>query len=303
MDALRRVSEAIDATTAANELGQLWQPDMLVLPPGLTANLRQYAEVVEIPRGADRVHFFRIDAPSFGALSPPTVPADASHTMTRVTGTPNIRGAKQRVTYDVIESSVPDIVAAIERGFQARSILDEDNQILTALDNATGLAGTLYGDESVGAESSVTSSMTFASARLRNAREKIASQGFDVSPGNLVCVLDPVQYKALLAEANIAQAMQFGNPNAIQQGGPIRLFGIDVVESTEVPTGTGSLGITTYHAFVYAKNGTSAGLGISRNLLIETERRLEEQALYIVASHRIAAAVKVPTSAVKMITA
>ena len=73
-------------------------------------------------------------------------------------------------------------------------------------------------------------------------------------------------------------------------------------ESTKTPTGTGagSPAITTYHAQVFLKAtaksdpnglgiGGAVGLGISRELMVETWRKIDERALYIVASHRIAA--------------
>ena len=145
--------------------------------------------------------------------------------------------------------------------------------------------------------------MTFAAARIKKAIKLVASQGYDTSPGNLVCVLHPQQTHSLLGDSNITQAMQFGGAEPIREGQIPKLYGVDLVQSTKVPTGTGAgtPPATTYHAFVFSRE--ALGLGVSRNLLIESQKKTDERKLVLTASHRIAAAAKTPKAVVKIITA
>jgi hypothetical protein len=311
---LKGVKEDISSSVAAAALGQEWLPDAIVLPSDLPANLRQFSQVQIIPKGAKQVNWVTVTTPAFGALTEDTNPTDVSQTIAGVSATPTETGAKQRVSYITMESSTPDLVAAIERAFLRASLIDEDAQILTALDAATP-AATLYGDETVNSESQITSSMTFAAKRLASALREITRKGYVVMPGDAVAVLHPVQYDALLKDSNITQYLYFGSTGPIQAGTIPQVYGVNVVRSTKVPTGSGSGSppITTYHAQVFLKPsyqgadgigaGGTVGLGISRDLLVETWRNIYERALYIVASHRIAAAVLQPNSLVHVYTA
>ena len=304
-EALRRVKEAIDATSASDALGQLWQPDVITLPAGLKAGLRQFSKVVEIPKGADRVNFTRVSTPSFAALSEGSVPEDAAQTVDKITVIPTERGAKQRISYSVIESSAPDIVDAIERSFLEAAVLDEDEEILGKLDALApeDMASVIYGDGSVSSESDITSGMTFRAKRISEAVMAISREGYGIEPGSLVAVLSPKQYQDLLEDSDVKAAMQYGALKGLDSGVVGRLYGVDLAVSTKVPTGSGSgtPAITTYHSFVFKKG--AVGLGISRNLQIETDRRIGERMLWIVGSHRIASAVLEPKAVVKIVTA
>ncbi len=260
----RGISEDITSSTASGALGQVWQPDMIVLPTDLPANLRKFVQVKEIPRGSKQVNFTTITTPAFGSLTEDFAPSDVSQTISEISVTPTETGAKQRISYITMESATPDVVQAVERSFQAAALIDEDNTILTALDSATP-AATLYGDESVSSEASITSSMTFKAARLASALREIQKKGYSISPGDLVAVLHPVQYDSLLKDTAISQYLYFGSVGPIQQAVVPQVYGVDVVRSTKVPTGTGSGSITTYHAQVFLKSsakGNPNGLGI-----------------------------------------
>ncbi len=286
---------------------------MVVLPPDLPANLRRFVQVKEIPRGAKRINFTTITTAEFGSLTEDTAPSDATQTITEISATPTETGAKQRVSYITMESATPDVVSAVERSFQAAALLDEDKTILTALDNDTP-AATVFGGTAT-AESQLTSSMTFTPALLATSLTDIQEQGYSISPGDLVIALHPVQYDALLTNTAISQYLYFGSVGPIQQAVIPQLYGIDIVRSTKVPTGTGSGSPvpTTYHAQVFLKAtaksdpnglgiGGAVGLGISRDLMVETWRKIDERDLYIVASHRIAAAVIQPLATVHVYT-
>ncbi|MHB1907767.1 MAG: phage major capsid protein [Nitrososphaerales archaeon] len=310
---MRQLREDISSTVAAGALGQVWQPDMVVLPTDLPANLRRFVQVKVIERGADRVNFTTITTPSFASLTEDTAPGDVTQTITQINATPTETGAKQRISYVTMESATPDVVQAVERSFQAAALIDEDNTILTALDAATP-AASLYGDESVTVEANITSAMTFKGARLASAMREIQKKGYALNPGDLIAVLHPVQYDALLKDSAISQYLYFGSVGPIQQGVVPQVYGVDIVRSSRVPTGLGSGSITTYHAQVFLKSsakgdpngigsGGAAALGVNRSLMIEVFRKIDERDLMIVASHRLAGCVLQPNGLVKIYTA
>jgi hypothetical protein len=316
MRGMALVKEDISSSGASGALGQIWSPDMIVLPPDLPANLRRFVQVKEIPKGQNQINFTTITTAEFAALTDDTAPSDVSQTITEIQVKPTETGAKQRVSYQVMESATPDVIQAVERSFQAAALLDEDSTILTALDTATP-ASTLYGDESVSSEGSITSTMTFKGARLASSLREIQKKGYAVNPGDLVAVLHPVQYDGLLKDTAISQYLYFGSIGPIQQGVVPQVYGVDVVRSTKVPTGSGSgsPAITTYHAQVFLKAsykgnmpaglgvGGTAALGISRDLMVENWRRIDERAFYIIASHRVACGVMQPNALVHVYTA
>ena len=310
---MRQLREDINSTVASGALGQVWQPDMIILPNDLPANLRRFVQVKVIERGADRVNFTTITTPSFASLTEDTSPGDVTQTITQINATPTETGAKQRVSYVTMESATPDVVQAVERSFQAAALIDEDNTILTALDAATP-AASLYGDESVTAEANITSSMTFKGARLASAMREIQKKGYALNPGDLIAVLHPVQYDALLKDSAISQYLYFGSVGPIQQGVVPQVYGVDIVRSSRVPTGLGAGSITTYHAQVFLKSsakgdpngigsGGAAALGVNRSLMIEVFRKIDERDLMIVASHRLAACVLQSSGLVHIYTA
>ncbi len=156
-------------------------------------------------------------------------------------------------------------------------MLDEDAQILAALDSATP-AATYYGGTAT-AENQLTSSMAFASSLLAEAFTAVQQKGYALNPGDLLCVMHPVQYQALLQDSHINQDLYYGSTGPIQQGVVPQVYGIDIVRSTKVPNGTGagSPPATTYHAQVFLKAtgkadpnslgvGGAASLGVSREL-------------------------------------
>jgi hypothetical protein len=310
----RIVKEDITSSNSSGALGQEWMPSAIVLPSALPANLRRFCQVKMIDRGMKQVNWVTVTTPAYGSLTEDTSPSDVTNTVTEITAIPTETGAKQRVSYIVMESATPDLVQAVEQSFQFGALIDEDSAILTALDSATP-AATLYGDESVTSEGSITTSMTFAPARLASALKNIQLQGYAIGPGDLVAVLHPVQYDALLKSTAINEYLNFGSTGPIQQGVLPQVYGVDIVRSSKVPSTTdGSSGATVYHAQVFLKAqykgtdpaslgvGGAVGLGISRDLMIETWRKIDERDFYIVASHRIAAAVLQPLSVVAIHT-
>ncbi len=116
------VKEDISSSVGAGALGQVWSPDMIVLPPDLPANLRRFVQVKEIPKGSKQVDFTTITTAEFGSLTEDTSPSDATQTITEISATPTETGVKQRISYIVMESATPDVVQAVERIAASRCV-------------------------------------------------------------------------------------------------------------------------------------------------------------------------------------
>jgi Phage capsid family len=325
------MSEDISSSVASGALGQVWQPDMIVLPLALPANLRRFVQVKEIPKGSKQVNFTTITTAAWASLTEDTAPSDATQTIAEISIAPTETGIKQRVSYITMESATPDVVEAVERSFQHGALLDEDNQIVTALETqnnsgsykGSSTAGVIFANgtsgqyvantpstNNSGADSNIGSTYIFQAAYLNAALMLVQEQGYATNPGDLVCILHPVQYQDLLTDSHVNQYLYFGSIGPIQQGVVPQVYGIDIVRSTYIPTasGGGSPAATVYHAQVFLKTsfkgdqpaalgvGGSVGMGISRDLLVELWRRPDERDLWIIASHRIAVGMLQPLS-------
>jgi hypothetical protein len=325
------MSEDISSSVAAGALGQVWQPDMIVLPLALPANLRRFVQVKEIQKGSKQVNFTTISTAAWASLTEDTAPSDATQTITEIQIAPTETGIKQRVSYITMESATPDVVEAVERSFQHGALLDEDNQIITALEaqNNSGsykgstTAGVIFASgtsgqyiantpsaNNSGADSGIGSTYIFQAAYLNAALMLIQAQGYATNPGDIVAVIHPVQFQDLLTDSHVNQYLYFGSVGPIQAGVVPQVYGIDLVRSTYVPTGSGSgsPAAVVYHAQVFLKTsfkgdqpaslgvGGSVGMGISRDLLVELWRRPDERDLWIIASHRIAVGILQPLS-------
>ena len=295
---LRVLKEDITSSGASGALGQVWNPNMIVLPTDLPANLRRFVQVKEIPKGAKQVNFSTITTPAFASMIEDTAPSDVSQTIAEVSAVPAENGVKQRISYSVMESATPFVAEAIEKAFQAAALTDEDGTILSALDAASSTdAGTIF---SGGATSESNVSVSFAPNFLVYSIGLIGSKGYDIHPGDLVCVMHPVQFQSLLTWG-YQSYMAYGSTVPMQKGLLKQMFGIDIVLSTKIPTGIGSGGAVTYHAQVFLK-ASAVGLGVSRELLIERWRKIDERDLYVLATHRVAAGIIQPGACVRIIT-
>ena len=296
---LRELKEDITSSGASGALGQVWNPNMIVLPTDLPANLRRFVQLKEIPRGAKQINFSTITTPAFANMIEDTAPSDVTQTIAEVSAVPLETGVKQRISYQVMESATPFVAEAVEKAFQAAALVDEDSTILAALDAASGSdAGTIFSGV---ATSEANVSVSFAPNFLVYSIGLIGSKGYDVRPGDLVCVMHPVQFQSLLTWGYQSYAA-YGSTVPMQLGVIKQMFGISIILSTKVPTGTGLNGVTTYHAQVFLK-ASAVGLGVSRELLIERWRKVDERDLYILASHRLAAGVMQPGACARIITA
>lgn len=307
MSSSRSGQEAVTADGNPNAIAKIWLPDLISLPVGLSANLRNTCRVETIERGADTAYFSTITIPEFVqrvlSTDENTEEVDQTHTITRIAATVKVKTSKNTVSYEAIQFIKGNVVQAIEQGFQEAAILSEDEEVLLALDaeTASTYAAQIYGDGSVNAEGSVTSTMTFEEDRLLEAITEISAAKHMAT--NLTAVLHPRQAGALIKRQAYKDASISGDSGAFNRSGIFDVkYGIELRMSTKVSTGLGSpTTVTTYRAYVYKKN-YAVGMAISREL--DTEMLKTFKMSWILrAFHYIVAKVLVNKAVVKIVTA
>jgi len=293
-----KVKEALATTTTGAAMGVSVAPPIIVTPLSLIGNLRDTCRVVMVDQGSDTARFQAMSTVAFGSLTQNTEPTEITQTLTKTDLVPLLTGAQQSVSFEMSESVLGDTVAAVNESFRLAELVQEDNTVLSTLDAATP-AATLYGDETVSTEATVTSAMTFKAARLATAIDKLGGKGY--TSDNAVVVVGPKQYGDLLKDIGPSNALTFW-PSAATSGIIPDVYGFEVRRSGGVVTGVGSASIVTSHALVYKKQRT-AGLGISRELLMEAFRDIKKNSTILKASVRLVGGALEPNSLVKIITA
>ncbi len=296
--------DAIGLAEVGTAAGAQWLENITIVPAGLEASLRSTCEVVQIQRGAKEVHFTLISTPTPVDGSAPTVPGDATQTITDVVATPIERVLKQRLTDQAARNTNAPLGETIAKTFKNSEVLDEDAKILTELDGLTvgSLAGNIYQGQT--SEVAILSTDIFVAELLRKAKSFLLNKGWQEAamPGKVVCVMSPNQMEQLMGDTTIQRFIEWvSDGSALKTGFIPRLHGIDLLVSTQVPTGTGDSSSTTHRAFVYIRE-VSVGLGFTKDLEIENARYPEERATTIVASYELAAINKSITSVVRLVT-
>jgi len=307
-----RLREAITTSTSGGAMGVMGAPPIVLIPSDILGNLRDTVQNVDIEQGSQTARFSTMTVPAFGALSQNTEPSDVTQTLTTVDATASEFGAEQNVTYSAQQKFVGDVMAAETQAFRVAAIVHADSQITAALDAATAgnsYTQTIFSDAGVpgsNSEATIDSTDTMSGMMLSRARQLLNSRGIY---GNLVAVLDPVQYEALFEDSNLVRFIQTtGQDNQFstyQATGIIPQYaGMEIRQSTKIVygTGSGSPAITTRHAYVYQKQ-VAAGLGLSRDMSIAVQRREWLNSTLIKASIDYAAAVIVPKAIECIITA
>jgi len=299
--------DALGLTELGASAGAQWMEDITIVPSGLSVGLRNTCEVVIIERGAKEVHFTLLSTPTPADGSAPTVPTDVTQTITDILATPAERVLKQRVTDQAMRATRTDLAGGVARTFRNAEVLDEDDKILTELNAIVvgNLAGDFFGGNAT-SEATIDSADTFDHKLLAKAKRAILRKGWQEArmPGGLVCAMSPEQMEQLMSDTNIQRFIEWvGEGEAIRTGAIPRLHGVDLLVTSKVPTGTGAgmPAVTTHRAFVYVRN-VAVGLAFTKDLTIETERRIEERATYIVGSYELAAKNKRADAAARIIT-
>jgi len=275
-----------------------YQKDLLVVSPKIGIGLRDYADVVTISRGSNEARWYKIDVPAFSALTSKTAPTEVTQTITTVSATVSERGALQVIGYDEIERSPVDLVRGIEETLTLAAVIDMDKIILNELDTNTN---THFANGRSG-ESAITSTDTLKLSELVVAKRKLIEQSKRVPrPGELVLVCSTKQYHDLMQDSGVLKAADFGGGEPVRAGVLPQVLGINIIQTDNVSTGTGSGGATTYRAHLFFPK--AFGLAISRDLMIEAFREPPKRAISLTASYVAGAKLIEPNYALKVITA
>jgi N4-gp56 family major capsid protein len=271
---------------------------IIIRDQGITAGLRQFAQVVNLRRGESKAQFFKINVPSFAALTPGVPPTEASQTITTVEATVSERGAMQVVRYDQIEQSVVDVVNGIEETLQIAAEIDLDKLILAELDTNTNKH--FAGDRS--GESGLTETDTLKVSELVAAKRKLIEQSKRFPrPGELVLVCHPKQYHDLLSDSAILKALEFGSGEPIQKGILPQVLGINVIPTDLVTSATNSGDVRYYRAHLFFPK--AFGLAVSRDFMVEAFREPPKRTISLTATYVAGAKLIEPKYTIQVITA
>ncbi len=300
-------ADAIGLSELGSSAGAQWLENITIIPAGLNAGLRSSCETVILERGAKEAHFTLISTPTPIDGNAPNVPADVTQTVTDIVATPVERVLKQRITDQAMRGTSANLAEAIVNTFRNAEVLDEDRKILSELNSIpiANLAADIYAGNAL-SENDIARTDRFTNDLLAKAKRALLRRGWEEAriSGSLVCVMSPEQMEQLMNDSNIQHFIEWvDNGNTVKNGSIPRLHGIDLLVSTEVPTGTGSGSppVTTHRAFVYVKN-IAVGLAFSKELQIESTRYPEERATTIVGSYELAAKVKKADAVVRIVT-
>jgi hypothetical protein len=277
-------TEAI--TINAGDAGQIFSKQILVVPGGrMKTPVRQYVNFSEIQNGSDRVHFYTIGAFDFGAITEGTEPTNVSQTVAKLTATPSVRGAVQRVGYSQMESTPFGLVDAINEAMALAAIDDEATDLLDTTYNAVSPTNWVRADTGAQVTSDDVANITFKREGLLAAKRLIAQQGYDVSPGNLVLFLHPKAFQELMLDTNLTNFYQYTRPDITAVGALEQLYGVDIVVADQVRLQDNTTNDT--YRNVMAVKGVAFGMGAARNVTVEAQRRNELQSVILSGTHRV----------------
>ena len=268
-------------TVTSGDVPQTYQKQLIVTPDGkISTPIRQYCQVVTLS-GSDRAHFYKLGGVSFGAFTEGTEPTNESQAVAKVTVTPTIRGAVQRIGYSQIED-VPALVSAINQTFSMESIDDEEKLLHAEFDSVTP-SNWINGNDGSTITSDDVSGMVMTGKALVYGKKKIAEQGYDTK--NLVFLCDPKAYAELLTDTNITTFTQQGSAGITQKGQIEELYGVSIVVSNNI-TNQDNTNNDTLRNLLFAKG--AFGIASSRDLQMESQRDNSVQQIIISGTQRLA---------------
>ena len=277
-------SEAV--TISSGDRPQVFDTQILVTPDGKTSvPIRQFCNVTSLS-GADRAHWYKVGGVSFGAITEGSEPTNESQTLTKITATPTIRGAVQRVGFSQIED-VPALTSAINQAFALEAVSDEEALLHAEFDSvtATNWINANTGADLASGASDDVSGMTFKKEAIIYGLKALATQGYNTSRGNVVCILHPKAFAELLADSNLATYYQQGNANITATGALSELYGVQIVVSPNTIAQNNTTN-DTYRNLMFVKG--AFGIASARDMAMEAQRRNEVQQVIISGTQRVA---------------
>jgi hypothetical protein len=234
----------IDSTGASAWVPQIWAQEIL-------SHLRNHIVLAKLvnkdysSQVAD--HGNQVNVPLPVTLTAQDIPYAAGtnnvNLQTRPVPLNRWKGVPIRVTDLAMAQSRPDILTHLTRAAAialAEAIENDLFALYTAASASVGASGT-----------------DVTPAVVAQARQKLVENKVPASERKFL-VLSPKDYAALLTSPNLANALNYGGPDAIRQGQVPTLYGMEVYESQLVPV----------------VDGTTYNLALARDALVLVTRPL-----------------------------
>jgi len=285
------VTEAV--STSGTVPGITTTREIIILPGGKSFYpLRQYGQFQAVPTGEDKVRFYTLNVPNFGAIteSPTTDITAVTHTLTAIDVSCSVRGFRQNIKQAQLEDYPEKFLEAIKTTTRMESIRDEHNLIVDTLastDNDFGGTSTapyhIKGDDGTAITTATLEDAAgeFDETGLQKARRFLEQLGYSPAPGNLVAVIAPRAYETLVASSGVTTFVQQGDPSISRLGRLEMYWGIDIVVSNELLVQNNS-----YRNLVLVK-GAAFALASQRDITIELQKIIKGQTIDVVGTHRI----------------
>lgn len=285
------VQEAI--TTSGTIPGVVTSSDVSIQVGSKTVKpIRQYGQFQAIPTGQNTARFYRISVPDAGAIteSPTTDITAATHTLTSVDVTCNIRGWRQTVKKQELENYPAAFLNALRETARLEAIRDEHKlivQMLGSLSNDFGGTTTapyhISGSDGTAVTTGTLEDATgeFDEDGITFAKRYLEQLGQDTSPGNLIAFISPRAFRSLITSSGLTNYTQIGFANVTQLGQLEQLFGVDIVVTNELKVNANS------YRNIVAVKGKAWALASQREMEIELQKLIKGQYWDVVWTHRI----------------
>jgi hypothetical protein len=262
---------------------------------------RQFGRFEQVPTGQNTARFYRMTVPDAGAIteSPTTDITAATHTLTSIDVTCNVRGWRQTVEKAELEDYPASFLNAIRETARLEAIRDEHKLIvqdLAATDHDFG--GVSTAPYHIGASDGVATTTTteedadgeFDEDGLSFAKRYLGELGNSTAPGNLIAFISERAFESLSTASTLSEYAQIGNPSVTKLGQLERLYGIDIIVTNDLLTANNAT-----RNLVCVK-GEAWGLASQRNMEIELQKNIAGQYWDIVWTHRIGVDIIDPNS-------
>lgn len=282
----------METVTATNVPAITFQRRIVFDPSGISNTpVRQYLNVQTVGEGTNQVNFYSGDATgaAFADITVGTAMTDQTLTVTRSNATLDHTGELVKVGYPDLHDIPGDVMAHLNEALALRAIQNEGEYVYgtdTGGWAASGFTPTNWVRGDTGATITAENVASVAMKRdgIVHAKKKISQQGFDISPGAQVTILDPEPYAELLLDTNLNNYYQYARPDITAQGVLETIYGCDIVPSANIPFNDDT---NDMWRNVMLTKGITNGLGVGQELEFEADRRNEVSQVFVTARHRL----------------
>jgi len=196
-------------------------------------------------------------------------------------------GRKFAVPDHIIEQLDLNLLEALEEKFEVAAYRSEDKLILDTIVATTDI---LTLDKS-------GTGLAFDADWVAEGIRAFEEAGKDVEPGDLVLVLTPAQYEALVKDIAGSLGLSFARPDIIQKGRLTEFMGVEIrVVGKDIMPGSA----TNEYAVMFFKNRVV--FAPKRAIRIESERMPQERRTWLVGTHAAACGVPDPKVCLRITT-